>query len=314
MTEARAECCPLCGTVLQRWSVSTSLTVNRCLGCGHRVASHVLMAPVDDDYHAQHVHDDPGFVRALRTTRVRQARHLIQLVRQVAPEATRLLDFGCGRGWFLDVARQTGFSEVAGADVSRIALEGLRARGMEALAIDPEHPDEIAIEQLTFRPQVLTLLDVLEHFSPERARHMLSSLAAMLTPDLQLVIVKVPVSSGLLYRISTALARLGIPGPLEQLYQVGSTPPHLCYFSQTSLRRVIEDADLDATGWARDRDFEPGGLVGRARVLASAPAAVAQGIGFAVAGAVRVLRMEDALIAIAAPRTRQAEVKDARVS
>lgn len=299
-----AERCPICDAVLQRCGFSSSLTIVRCRGCGHRMASHVVGAPVDSDYHAQHVHDDPLFVETLRTTRVRQAGRLIQLVRQVAPGATRLLDFGCGRGWFLDVARQAGFSELAGADVSRIALEGLHARGIEALAVDPEHPDKITSQRLTFRPQVLTLLDVLEHFSLERARHVLSRLVETLAPDLELVVVKVPVSSGLLYRISTVLAKVGAPGPLEQLYQVGSSPPHHCYFSQASLRWVIEDAGLDVVGWARDRDFEPDGLVGRARVLASMPVAVARAVGFAVAGTVRVLRMEDALIGLATPRTR----------
>jgi len=305
VTEVCAERCPICGAVSQTWRVSLSLTIVHCRGCGHRMASHVAGAPVDDDYHAQHLHDDSQFVEKLRSTRVRQAGRLVQLLHQAVPGATRLLDFGCGRGWFLDVACQEGFIEVAGADVSRIALEGLHARGIEALSIDPTHPEKLGPERLTFRPQVLTLLDVLEHFSPERGLHLLLSLTNTLAPDLELVVVKVPISSGLLYQLSTVLAKAGVPGPLEQLYQVGSSPPHLCYFSQASLRRVMESAGLEIIGWARDRDFEPGGLVGRARVFASMPVALARAVGVAVAAAVRILRMEDSIIAIAAPRSRQ---------
>jgi 2-polyprenyl-3-methyl-5-hydroxy-6-metoxy-1,4-benzoquinol methylase len=38
-----------------------------------------------------------------------------------APGARRLLEFGCGRGWFLEEARSAGY-EVAGADTSEVAV------------------------------------------------------------------------------------------------------------------------------------------------------------------------------------------------
>jgi len=75
---------------------------SRCAACGHRVALHSSEAPAAD-YHEQY---DPGaFLDALRATRIRQARFIVGRIRAAAPDATRLLDYGCGRGWFIDEAR-----------------------------------------------------------------------------------------------------------------------------------------------------------------------------------------------------------------
>src|SRR5207237_9967485 len=113
----------------------------------------------------------------------------------------------CGRGWFLDVAKAAGWN-VLGVDTSPMAVELLRQRGIPATRELPASKYE-----------VITLLDVIEHFRPDDLVPRLSALKA------DLMIIKVPTSSGLLYRLARGHA-------LEQLYQVGTEPPHHHYFNQ----------------------------------------------------------------------------------
>jgi Zn ribbon nucleic-acid-binding protein len=126
------------------------LEVRRCASCGHRLARHELLRTLQD-YHEQY--DQGAFVDALRATRVRQAKRILGWIREADPSATRLLDYGCGRGWFLEEAKAAGW-QVTGADSSEMAIRMLRERGIAAAGLD----QPIASE-------VVTLLDVIEHLA-----------------------------------------------------------------------------------------------------------------------------------------------------
>ncbi|MCG3121297.1 MAG: Ubiquinone biosynthesis O-methyltransferase [bacterium] len=72
----------------------------------------------------------------------------------------KLLDLGCGRGYFLATAREHGF-EVTGIDVSARAIEyARRSFGVEATA---KTLDELQKDSQKF--DVITLWHVLEHFT-----------------------------------------------------------------------------------------------------------------------------------------------------
>jgi hypothetical protein len=256
-------------------------------------------APAAADYHQQY--EQGEFLEALRATRLRQARRWVELVRRHVPEARRLLDFGCGGGWFLEVAAASGFDTLAGADSSPLAVANARSMGFEALLVPAERPEDLALESLSFRPEVVTLLDVVEHLAPTRARDLLGTILDRCAPELRLVVVKVPVSSGLLHRLASALAAAGRTGPLEQLYQVGTSPPHLGYFSRHSLERFLVEAGLRPVAWQRDRDMEPESFRDPVAALRSLPPWLATAAGYAVAHAATALHMEDALVCLAVP-------------
>ncbi len=301
MTRELPPRCAVCGGDARGRTVSPRLFVATCRACGHQRAVHAGTGPTDRDYHDQY--DQDAFIDALRATRSRQAKWILGLVRQRCPNAHRLLDFGCGRGWFLEEAGRAGFDALCGADASEKAVDALRAGGVPAVLVSSETPAEgLDPRRLPFRPQVIALLDVLEHFSTDQAHAVLGSLLERFRPELELVVIKVPVSSGLLHRAASSCARLGMSGLLEQLYQVGTSPPHLCYFSRPSLERFVASAGLEPATWARDRDFEPEWLGTRARALSRLPRWAPAGFGHAIALAARALRMEDSLLCIATPR------------
>ena len=294
------ECCPVCGARhLRKNVISPRLLEWRCAACGHHVAEHTGAVTSSADYHEQY--EQGAFIDALRATRLRQASVICARVRALAPGARSLLDFGCGRGWFLDEARRVGMSEVAGADISDRALQLLAERNIPGIKLDGDRPEELDIARLPFRPEVLTLLDVIEHFPPARVRDILGALVARLRPELTLVVVKVPVTTGVLFRAAGALSSLGQHGAIEQLYQVGTFPPHRSYFSRRSLEIAMRGAGLEPVAAMRDPDFEPSSLADRARAIAPLPRWSSRWAGAMAAALARLSHAEDSVILACRP-------------
>lgn len=294
-----AKRCPAClqDTVAPSFA-TRAVQVARCRRCGHRIAQHSPVPKDGRDYHEQF--EAGAFLESLRATRLRQAAVTLREIRRLDPDATRLLDLGCGRGWFVDMAIRSGFGQVAGADTSRVAVESVRRLGAHAVLLTPEDASA-ALTALPFRPQVLTVLDVLEHFDDDTAVTRLSSVVDLFRPELRLVVVKVPVSSGILYRTASVLRALGSPTALEQLYQVGTTPPHVHYFNAGSAALALRRAGLEVAATSRDIDFEPASLTARARAARALPSAVGGAVGTLFAASAKLLGWQDSLVLFARP-------------
>jgi hypothetical protein len=224
------------------------------------VARHDPAAPIADaDYHRQY--EQGAFLDSLRATRLRQAADILSAIGRHAPRPGAVLDFGAGRGFFLEVCRRQGIAPLAGADTSPLAVEELRRSGIEAhLLVDEGEGSGPLPRTLSFEPRVIAFLDVLEHLPPRDLRAFLGALLREGRPTLELLVIKVPLAEGLLYGIARAGAALGASGPLRQLYQVGTWPPHRSYFSVRSMTTLLESLGLTVVERVDDLDFEPAGL------------------------------------------------------
>ncbi len=299
--------CPACKNPgLRTRPVSPRLDILNCDHCHHRVARHRVgpSAPEDQDIHAQY--EQGEFLQALQTTRERQARAGLQLLMRekgLGPKPDQLLDYGSGRGWFIEAAQHAGYRQVAGADISELALDWLRKRGAEAvpLTLGAVNPGA-AFAKLPFRPRVLSFLDVVEHFTPQELEPVLRSLTEALRPELARMLIKVPTSEGLLYRVASGLARLGMPGPLERLYQVGSLTPHHHYFSRNSARALFARLGWRLCAVEGDPDFEPESLLTRARLLTGLPLFLKLAIGHFTTAGIRALGWADTHFFLVDPR------------
>jgi hypothetical protein len=289
--------CPAClGDLGERAELTTPrVKVRRCRACGHRVADFPGPAPAGGDFLLQDSTD--SYLGSLEVTRRRQARALLDALRAEAAASSGpldgLLDYGCGRGWFLEAARDAGFSRLAGADTSGTSMESLAALGIDAVHIDDPWRPSAAVQKLRFRPRVVTLLDVVEHIAPERMEDWLSELLDALRPDLRFAVIKVPVSGGVMYRMASALARAGVRTPLEQLYQASRTPPHVNYFSVRSMERLLARLGLPVARVVPDAEFDASGLKDRATFLRGLPASLTTAAGGAAIGIAGALRLHD---------------------
>jgi len=155
-----------------------------------------------------------------------EPRHKCQLWRSMLKRVERrsgrgpLLDLGCGAGQFLRLAREEGWEDLVGIEVSE------RAATMARSAVDaPIHTGswtEVNIDQGHFAG--VALLDVLEH-APDPAA-LLRHVHRCLRPGGALMIT-VPNANGLSIRCFGNKSSVVIP------------PEHVAYFTKTSLARLL---------------------------------------------------------------------------
>ncbi|MEI8345814.1 MAG: class I SAM-dependent methyltransferase, partial [Candidatus Omnitrophota bacterium] len=188
--------------------------VVRCLDCGFvwAIQPDVSSDEIRRDYSVmednEYLREEAGRRAQARVILARLAKH---------KQGGRLLDIGCGPGFFLEEARQGGF-EVEGLDLSRWSADYARKRfGIRVF--------EGLLAQAPFEPKsfdVITFNDVIEHI--EDPKTFLTQVRRLLKND------------GVLY-VSTP----DIDSFLSRLLQGswwGINKYHLCYFSRKTLKAL----------------------------------------------------------------------------
>lgn len=290
--------CWVCLGATRRFWVSSAFAAVACQACGHIQARHRPPAlAAEKDYHL--AYDQEEFVASLGATRRRQAGLVLQALEALSPRPRSVFDFGCGRGWFLEVAGERGMAHVAGGDVSELALRLLERRGVAALKLDVSAPFEhLDIGELPFVPDVVTFLDVLEHFSGDLVA-LVGPWLARLPESVRVVVIKVPVRDGLLFTLADLARRLGQESLGQQLFQAGTVPPHQQYFSRGSLGRFVRRLGLTPLTVLDDLDFEPEALVRRLAARGPIVRGLGALLGAPLGRAIRASRREDTRIVIA---------------
>lgn len=143
----------------------------------------------------------------------------------------RLLDVGCSAGFFLEVARNSGW-QVTGLELSSDTAElGGNLFGMPIEIGDLlSHPFEAG----TF--DALTLWDVIEHLPDPLAA--LRSAWNLLAPG-GYIALSTPNIDGLFPRLSY------YPGKILRHWTHADPPGHLCQFSTRTLRAMLETAGFE---------------------------------------------------------------------
>ena len=94
-----------------------------------------------------------------------------------------ILDIGCGSGQFLYYLRERGYSQAVGIDLDKAQVEVARSLGLNAVCA---RVDEFLLEdQLDYG--LITMLDILEHFTREELYPLLESVTARLAPGGRLI-------------------------------------------------------------------------------------------------------------------------------
>jgi Zn ribbon nucleic-acid-binding protein len=301
-TVDRTTPCWVCAGRLRSFWTDSALEVVECVTCGHLQAAHRSSAhEASDDYHRGY--EQGAFVESLRVTRQRQAGRLLDAIATWRAAPRSLFDFGCGRGWLLEVARERGISQLAGGDVSDLALQLLSERHIAGLKLDPVSPfEKLDFRSLGFDPEVITFLDVIEHFSGDLTQR-LTTWLERLPSATRMLVFKVPMREGLLFSIANQARRLGVGGLQRQLFQVGTYPPHYQYFTRRSLARFVSSLGLETLGTLDDLDFEPTELAGRLTSALPLVRRLGGVAGHLLASAATGLRRRDSRILVAERRS-----------
>lgn len=219
--------CMVCGgDHLRPVVVSGPWTVLECQRCRHGVVSPFpdqerLSKLYDSDYFQERYlapisPGTPAFAR-----RIRQEEHRLRWARKYGKQG-RLLDIGCGCGYFLSAAKQGGM-EVVGTDVTG-ANRGYLEQKLQVDFVEGELAN-LPFADETFA--VITLWHTLEHHVNPAAT--IGQCLSWLKKNGALV-VEVPNHD------SVDARRYG------EKWSDWDLPFHLHHFSQESLRRLLEDA------------------------------------------------------------------------
>jgi SAM-dependent methyltransferase len=199
--------------------------------------------------------DETARETALKPLRTRSFQTILDDIARDVPPPASVLDVGSAHGWFMEEAERRGYS-----------VTGIEPRFRDRSARQGQRRARIFPDAAPGRYDLITFNDVFEHL-PEPAK-MMRAVAERLTPNGR-AIINLPVSDGLIFRITRLAARLGLCGPLERMWQKGLPSPHLSYFSPHTLQRLAE-----ANGLTLIRS-KPASLDPASRIVAAHPCMIA---------------------------------------
>jgi 2-polyprenyl-3-methyl-5-hydroxy-6-metoxy-1,4-benzoquinol methylase len=229
--------CFICGTCDSRryfeGEVVNGHSFRECTCCGV-VQPHASSAELPYDYTAYGdylIETEEQIVGRLRSTRKDKSKLLRNLQRSV--QGNRLLDFGCGAGYFCRVASDIGY-KVAGVEPSA----KLRQFASERLNVT-----RIAsgLQELSGEYDIITMFDVIEHISGESSRQVMVKLLGHLRPG-GVLVGNTPNLKSLNIKI------LGVRDPVVW------PPAHCTYFHPRSLKLFLQSLHLQDIA-VRTQDF-----------------------------------------------------------
>lgn len=141
------------------------------------------------------------------------------------------LEVGSSRGWFLDEARNHGLNCLG---IEPDILSTVEAKAKGHTVYEGMFPDVLSRVQQQF--DLIIFNDVFEHLSDIRSAK--ASIHQFLKPQ-GLLVLNLPDSRGILYKIAKILASLGWYEFLERLWQKDMNSPHLSYFNRRNLTELF---------------------------------------------------------------------------
>lgn len=197
-------------------------------------------------------------------------------------DGPRLLDVGCARGMFLDAARRRGIAGTGIEPDADAAARAGRAGHDVRVGFFPEAVEPGA------RVDIISFNDTFEHLPDPSAA--LDVCSRLLEPG-GILILNLPNSGGIFYRTAAVLDRLGLSSPLERLWQVHLSSPHLSYFNPQNLTRMAERHGFAEVGRSRLKTIRITGLWTRLRAGPFPPPPVAGAVYLGVVVLAPLLRL-----------------------
>jgi SAM-dependent methyltransferase len=198
-----------------------------CAECGYEKAH--LEAAINNQA-SQSTLDESARACALSSLRIENFKQLLTEVKAFQPAGRRLLDVGCAHGWFLDEA--SPYFDVLGIEPDhQVAAAAASVQRPIRLGYFPEalNPEE--------KFDVIAFNDVIEHIPAIDL--VLDECHRRLNANGQLVL-NLPSSRGLFYRLSVLFSRVGLSGSFERMWQVGLPSPHVHYFDSDNLVALLK--------------------------------------------------------------------------
>lgn len=248
-------CAAGCGPRLTPVFSLAGQAVFRCSACGlYRLCA----VPSLDRATLDRSKFDDAF-RSLR--QAGYARILDALARLRPLQGARVLDVGSSVGWFLAAAQVRG-CRTYGIEPDPFFCDRARQTlSTETQLVQGYFDADLPASWGTF--DIITFHDVFEHL--DDPAQILAACRARLAPD-GLLVLSLPSADGFVFRLGLLLAKLGVYGPLERMFQVHYPFPHLFYFGAGSVRRLAAMHGFECVGLSDLPGFRLAGSLRRAQM------------------------------------------------
>lgn len=227
--------CPVCKTgQLVTFLVDERFVTKKCGQCGY-LATRILPGhKISADYFAS-VDDELAYENSVGLVRAGQMQLLLSQLEELGISSGKLLDVGCGYGWLLIEAQQKGF-DVYGVEPTQLyhrLKQQLGSKIVNGFFPETSFPGEVF--------DAVAAIDVIEHVPIDVLPKFLRGVADALAVK-GIFVVKVPDSSGLIFRASVWAHRLTsgrLRQPINRMLQLDFEFPHDSYFNETNLTRYL---------------------------------------------------------------------------
>lgn len=211
--EVEAKCCIVCGTAF----IPLVDFILRCPRCG-----------------LLHSNQRAGFgnpIKGMTTIAHRNYATVANaLQKAMRIQGAKILDIGCAEGGFTELMLLNGADPLGLEPDSEAAKDALDKNlpveliSFEAFAVSEQKYDAIVFN------------DVFEHIQdPVQALEK----SCRLLKSSGFILINVPVSSGLIFRVVTLAARLGIKSPFQRIWADGLCSPHIYFYNENNLKALL---------------------------------------------------------------------------
>ena len=223
------EICPSCHSELSNGYLPWHL---QCKSCGYEKAN---LKPTINLDAAHQLIDENARETGLQDLRKSNFKKLLKSIKSLKPDGGHLIDIGCAHGWFLEAAIND--FDVFGLEPDKDIYDATARRDLPVrMGYFPDVLDD------NEKFDVIVFNDVFEHI-PD-IEHTLASCYQRLNED-GLLVLNLPSSCGIFYRLSKIFCFLGYPGFFERLWQKGLPSPHLHYFNLDNIIFLLKNNKFD---------------------------------------------------------------------
>ncbi|WP_345816887.1 class I SAM-dependent methyltransferase (plasmid) [Paraburkholderia sp. PREW-6R] len=199
-----------------------------CARCGYEAGD---LQPAINDSSAHNAIDEADREAGLRAIRTENFREVVGLIAANLPVAAKkLLDVGCAHGWFLEQA--AGRFDVLGIEPDEAVRAKTAAKG---LPVRGGYFPQALLPGETF--DAIVFNDVIEHIPDIDSA--LAACRERLNPG-GVLVLNLPNSKGLFYRVSKFFAAMGWTSPFERMWQKGFPSPHVHFFGTRNLAELVD--------------------------------------------------------------------------
>ncbi|WP_100332361.1 class I SAM-dependent methyltransferase [Bacillus xiapuensis] len=226
--------CPVCSSLEKKFEFKKfNFNLYQCLLCGTAFFDRVPIH-TNDIYSAPHALNDArkGYLSNKNYRQIRFAEERISLIEKNVNkkiEDIRLLDVGCGTGWFLEIAKEKGVKchgLELGEDLASFTSERLNIPIWNQQLSDL-HTDE--------KFDVITMFDLIEHV--EDPLNLVNAAKSLLNKD-GILVIFTPHYDSVAIQVMKSESNLIMPAE------------HLSYFTEQSIYRLAELTGMEVSYFA----------------------------------------------------------------